>query len=711
MKKILALLLILLCCGVLFAKEYKIPNDDDIEIGKLKNEGWEVTVYEGTFPKNSVLIIEEIKIPKCPVKGKQLEIKLKGHEKEFVHFQKPVKLTVKMEDTKRPQDYLFGYYDGDKKFHCYIPDRVEIKEGYMVYTINHFTGWFGGEGDKEEVINTMVNDVARENWEKENLKNGVKNKTSKYLDQMFKEMKITDAASRTKLVADFFSMMEGDETKGLIDFTTQNINNLKDGDYKSVVDATIKYTSENLLRVLKKDTKIATIPANLFGNLSAAAGYIAEGDKEDALKEIGKAMRNCDATTEFCSQLADIGREKANNIINFIAQKELEDCYQLYIGNGVEWRHLDEVKGDIDYCVSYLGIGGGISNVKAIESYAKQLGMDPVKDHDFLVNKARKDLEAYFKSRQSAEGYIKKNKPAIRELIDYLDKEGLLNRYGAQDYFNDSKKFDLKFRLQRLFTIRKSILGYIDPLERKYVTHEEMANLIKKYVEYVGDGHREKFFEYLIAVGYCKKATGFDKPKQSLEDKLNKIADDLNKFADSLGGNKPKEKPKETKKTEKADTSKVTAKGCYVLDSVEVKPQNNISPSKSGQWSYSDKHFKLSGSVTTPPKVIYPGDTISFKKSLSVTVDKEVRVNSWININVSGYYGCKLKKIKGDNRTKCDADHKSKSNTEYITYQLEKVKGGKNSTLEWSAQVGIDYYSKNGPGLLGVVVYKYKWKD
>ncbi|MBQ7257348.1 MAG: hypothetical protein IJS60_06600 [Abditibacteriota bacterium] len=716
MKKILILILLLLACGTLFAKEYKIPNDDDIEIGTLKKEGWEVTVYEGTFPKNSVLIIEEVDIPNCPVEGKQIDIKLKGHEDEFVHFYKPIKLTFKMNDTDRPQDHLFGYYDPDKKFHCYIPDRVELKEDYMVYYINHFTGWFGGKSEKEEAIDTMVNEVARENWIKEKNQNDVKAKTSKYLDKMFKEMKITDAASRSKLVADFFSMMEGEETKGFIDFAAQNINNLKNGDFDSMGDATVKYVSETLLRVMRKDTNIATIPANLFGNLSSAAGYLAGGDKDEALKEIGKAMRNCDATTQFCSQLADIGREKAENLVTYIAQNELEDAYYLYTGHGVKWRLLDNLEGDIDGCMDYLGIGSGISNSKIIDSYAKQLNKDPIKDRDFLINKSRQDLKKYFESRKEAEKYINKQKPALRELVKYMDEKHLLDRYG-QDYFEDYKKFDLKFRLKRLFNIRETILSYIDPLERKYIEPEEMAGLIKKYVEYVGDGERSEFFQYLIDLGYCKKAKGFEAKKKSFGDKLDEWVDDLDKWASSLGGDKPKEKPKDKPKVEKVDNSKVTAKGCYVLDRIEIDKNNRgIIPSGNPiTWKCSSEYIDATVTVTPPPKAIYPGDTITITQKINLKKKSKESIEVGLSVH-SGFHGGPITYVGGDSAQNSLYSFEKSPMTAYITYRVEKKpKGYKYEDFYFYAQGGLPHYTRgdrpDGGHAWGYISYHYKWRE
>ena len=592
MRKIFIFILLFLVCGSLFAKEYKIPNDKEIKIGTLNKEGWEITVNKDTFPKNTVLVVNEVKLPNCPVTGKQLEIHVKGHENEFYHFYKPIILTVKVKDTKRPQDYLFGYYDEENNYHYYIPDNVYIKDNYIKYKINHFTGWFGGKSEKEEAIDTIVNQVARQNWEKEKNQKDVKEKTSKYLDKMFREMKITDAESRSKLVADFFSMMEGEETKGFIDFASQNLNNLKNGDFDSMGDATVKYVSENLLRVMKKDTNIATIPANLFGNLSSAAGYLAGGDKEAALKEIGKAMRNCDATTEFCSQLADIGKEKAENLVTFIAQNELETAYYFYTGHGVKWRLLDNLEGDINGCMDYLGIGSGISNSKIIDSYAKQLNKDPIKDRDFLINKSRQDLKKYFESRKAAESYINKQKPAIRELIDYMDKEHLLDRYG-QDYFKDYKKFDLKWRLERLFTIKNSILSLLHTDQRKDVTSEEMAYLIKRYVDFAGRGERDEFYKYLIELGYCSAAGGFTK-------------DDIKK-----------EKQKEEKEKPKGDE-----KGCYVLDRIEIKkaPSIDFNPDKNGNFKYKTGRFQIEGKLlSTPPRVIYPGDKFTMTNELTLT--------------------------------------------------------------------------------------------
>lgn len=625
MQKIFLLIVICLLSISLFAKEYQINPNKEYEIGSVKKDGYEVKIYQNTFPENTVLNIEKQGKTGC-------DITVKGHENEFYHFYNPIRLTFYIDDTDNPQNYLVGYTDEKGVPHYYIPEHMNLKKKYAVYYINHFTGWSLFKPSKEEVIKTFSTSLCTKKWEREKQLKNLKSSSSKYLDNFFKEMKIDSKETRNKLIADFFSVIEPESTYGIIDFTAQNINNYKNKDSKAIAESTVKFCSENIMRVLEKDTKIVGVPAGALGNLTSAAGFIMEGDTKDAMREIGNAMRNCDATTEFATCLAEFTGKQLQNAVNYIGKNELEDAYLLYTGKGVGYRGLDMLEGDINGCIDYLGIGGGIINVNAMKSYSEALGMDynnlTQKQREFIENKVRSDIKNYFEDRKKADAYIQKNIEKEKDFINELDKAGLLSKFESEEYFGSRSEYDLEFRLIRLHNIKESILSYLDDEELKYIDNEALAGLVKDYIDYAKKKKSDKFIDHLIEIGYATKAPGYEpkKEKTFLEqlDDINKSLEEFNKKL-SKNNNKNNKNNNTDKKTEKTNPNQKKStksikeeklvKGAFNLTEITYAKETDCSIAD-GKFIFSTDKYRATAQTTVPAKVIYPDKYLNLESSI-----------------------------------------------------------------------------------------------
>lgn len=396
-----------------------------------------------------------------------------------------------------------------------------------------------------------------------------------------------------------------------------------------MAESTVKYCCENIMRVLEKDTKIVGVPAGALGNLTSAAGFIMEGDTKEAMREIGNAMRNCDATTEFVTCLAEFSGQQLQNAVNYIGKNELEDAYLLYTGKGVGYRGLDVLEGDINGCIDYLGVGGGIVNVNAMKSYSQALGMDydnlTQKQREFIENKVKSDIKNYFEDRKKADAYIQKNIEKEKDFINELDKAGLLSKFESEEYFGSSSDYDLEFRLIRLHNIKKSVLGYLDDKELKSMDNETLADLVKDYIEYAKDKKSHKFIDHLIEMGYATKAPGYEpKKEKTFLEQLDDFSKSLDDFSNKLSKNNNKnnnteKKAEKTNPNQKKSTKNIKneklIKGAFNLTGITYAKETDCSITN-GKFIFSTDKYRATAQTPVPAKVIYPDKYLNLESSI-----------------------------------------------------------------------------------------------
>lgn len=513
---ILILILLFVLTLSIFAEEISVTSNKNMTINSIKKQGYEIYIPKNTFNKNVIL---NLTIPKneeiskyntktFSVDKPPISIGVKGEE--FVNFHNPIKITYKFDDKykDKPETLFFGYYDNGKWL-PYIPDSIDLDKKTITYSINHFSSWGFGTPSQDEQIDAYSNTVAKESWTKELNKKEFMATNSKHIDSMLLSMGVKDSKARNQLMSDMVSFIEPDSTKGILDYATQSTNDFNNKSADSYKNRLLKFTGEGLLYAFKKNSKFMTLPANVLGSLSTAAGCCTEGDYDGAMESISQLMKDSHPAVELGNALVEFSRKKAGDLTNYIAKGELEDAYQLYIGKGVEHRGLDTLEGDIDGCCDYLGIGGGLANEKMLNNYCDRFNKDPNKlsssERNELINKARTDLESYFKKRKAAETYIKKQKAIEKEFIMALKDEFLLSSTSYNKFFKvNSREFNMNDRLNRLYNIKVSVLSMMDPEVARKIEPKFLAKAMGEYISCVERGDRDAFFDYLIKMKYVK---------------------------------------------------------------------------------------------------------------------------------------------------------------------------------------------------------------
>ena len=348
MKKIIVVLLMIFLATIVFAAEYKVSENKETKISKLKDEGYELTVPKGLF--DEVLSVERV-----PARDGDAEmainLQVKGKEGTFVHFPSPIEVKVKVLDISEPERYMFVYRDLGDKLHYYFPDEINIKDKLISFSVFHTGEWYCEKVDKDKVLDIIADKAAVTILVRDVLRQGVIDEAYESFDNFLKALDIVNENAKVKFMSDFYDVVKSESAKGTFDYISAG---LKGKDEKTIDRDIDNSLAWQITRVLQRNTLIEGIPAVYVGKLDESAKWVASGGIEYAVDMVSKLIKKTPQYNVFKAALVNGVKKQKQALIAYVEPDEISDVYDLYTGKGPEFPGSENYIGNLDACAEYL---------------------------------------------------------------------------------------------------------------------------------------------------------------------------------------------------------------------------------------------------------------------------------------------------------------------------------------------------------------------
>ena len=524
----------------------------DTKVGSSKKTGWEFYIPDGVMEDGTKVIMKVLSEDEA--KSSQVSdftmlatpIEVSGDGAHGIWFAEPVPVTIKIPDeyleTLNVEELFFATYE-DGNWRYFMPSQINMEDGTALLYASHFSILGFGKPSEEEQIKTFAQTFAASEYDRQQKKSRMNEAVGIQLDELFKSMGVDSTPARDQLIKDAISYLESaaydellDDDNPIKDFAPvdtlvrmagaawegedgkQEFNDKALELYtKAIAFGLEKSVNANKAFFGVKDAQTGYIDKTskgitVLGGLGTAAGAFAGGDNKAGLEAIGNMLTGLAGPKAqlLVSTLnyAKAGLEEAADRARaYWTQAEIEEAYRIYINqeSGLE--------GDFDGIFSLKGNAEALMNTRIIKAHCAKYGINEddlgSASRDALIKGAWKGLRTYFEERKVAEPEIEKLRRNEEAFIAELKKQGLLSYYDHREYFGIDKNgsnYDVTTRLKRLYAIRDSVLGCIDPDKRADMNNERLVRAISVWIAQTEKKDKAGFFKYLRETGLYEEA-------------------------------------------------------------------------------------------------------------------------------------------------------------------------------------------------------------
>lgn len=376
---------------------------------------------------------------------------------------------------------FFVYYDESNGKPIYMePKSVDIKNGKMSIALPHFSLWAPVKLTEKEEVELFLDryssklSVAQAEDEK------AFSALEPYVRAKLKALELTEGAE-TELVHSVISEISGDlfDEEGELAAAAWKSIGTEDGgkSFNGKCNDIIADKCTELLEKLGTEN-----PTEIFGAASSAAkfaGYLTEGDFEDAGEELGSMLADSIPHGDIAMKAIEYVGAKVNESFTNWKANEVEELYRIYQKGAEDIWGNEVVAGDWDSLRTYLNTCSGFTKAKAVNRFynmdkvaeiCEKYGWDfdtyeelPEKYKAIFDQRAEDGLKNYFETRLRQEAEAEKIKANERECIEtMLENVGALKSGYYTDFFKDGDCYCLSARLERLMKVRAQVSQYID---------------------------------------------------------------------------------------------------------------------------------------------------------------------------------------------------------------------------------------------------------
>lgn len=491
-------------------------NGEAAAIGNLDREKVAVFIPAKTFDqKVSIELKNPDSVPAFSSEeavplGSPISIEVDSTSKRF---NEKATITMKLEaedvsNIKEPQDIWVSYYNGEKWDFIY-PDEVDIKEGYLKFSTYHFSIFSKVKPTAEQRIKEFTHKQAVGLWAEKNSNTELHKTTNDLVKQVLKEElgvsdpTVADAVTQEIINDNAYGKLIQNYRNGQKVQFSQNIS-LMAG--KKIIQVVKKLPVTTSAKILGDVTK----QAGKIGAGAKAAGALAGGDTETAMKEIAAKMMD----SYPLLKLFETGITLTDVQIKRWKAEEMEAAYKVFrdgANSKVPWWGYNVEAGKFeDVWDQMKGLREKVLS-DAINDYAQRKGvsLDTISSEelDQVRLQAKEDIKQMFAERKAREAEINQIEAENLKFIEELKKAEMLEK-GNLGYTFDCS---LEFWLERLFRTKEIIEGDIGGRKLSYgsldtkdqVSVKTMIRLMKAW--YAGDENKQTYRNLLAELGFAEK--------------------------------------------------------------------------------------------------------------------------------------------------------------------------------------------------------------
>lgn len=540
MKKLFSLMLIFCmvltfsACGGDSGEALKEGNPE-ITITDAGSAGYSLYVSPNTFGKDAVVTAEAASDPskldlpeKFELLGDVVELGSEEYDGKF--FGTDVTLTVPLPESAKTDEELERYfmvtYDESTGEPVYLePDYIDTSAGTMTVTLPHFSFWAPVKLTPKEEIALFLNSYSAKQAVAELGHDQAADQMGPYVQAKIDALGLTEEAAKQlkQSVLKELGGMAFDDAGELGAAAYNSIENDDPSAFEEEVQGKITEALNEMLDQIGK-TKATKIFTSI-DKTSKITGYLAGGDTESAMKELGSLMADAIPLGDVTMKAVGYVEAKVNeSMVNWKAN-EVEELYQIYKNGLNDFWQNEVTPGDWESMSEYLNYSNGFTKAKAVNRFynldkvgevCKKYGWsystyeELPEDKKAEFNKrAEEGLKRYFEQRLAQEKVAEKIKEQEEVCIeDMLRPGGALASGYFNEFFGETSKDDysLTDRLNRLVNVRAYISRFVDEkalAESAEVGSFNYGDLLNKWVSLYSENMNDRdtvikeFIKYL----------------------------------------------------------------------------------------------------------------------------------------------------------------------------------------------------------------------
>ena len=391
--------------------------------------------------------------------GVPVEIQLDG---ETGRFDEPVKIALQFDSTNITEEgeILAAYFHPQQGWDYYYPDKVDLERGIAEFSVYHFSSYSVVQVDDDERIDKYLERKSVEQYVQQMTEEQTTAQVEAMVQAILKEgLEVKD--NKTISIITKAVIKELPYGVGKMGIAAYDLNS--DEGISLIVEGTVKKAGSILIDNIDGfgwDESLFTDAAANPGqvkSLSEAAGHFYEGNEEEALKILTKAIADEIPVIKTIKKVGEVAVDVVAHNIEVWKHQEVEKAYRSYRdgANGGWWgRNFDA--GDWDQLVAQSG--GELRQVRIdyINRWCDTRGVDPNslsnEQRLKLGDQALEHLKEQFDTRREREAEIAEIKAKNMEVIEILrDKKMLERSIYDNPMYTGSDGEDLEMLLNRLF--------------------------------------------------------------------------------------------------------------------------------------------------------------------------------------------------------------------------------------------------------------------
>lgn len=506
--------------GVIY--QTKVDPESSFYVGDLEKEPWGINISPETFDSLVDLKVDMLSQEAAQSYKKDgfelltSPISMSVEGRDNLRLNQPVLTTVKIPEAYQDhpiEEMFFGYFT-DNNWLLYPPDQIDLENHTLSIYLHHFSTYGMLIPTEDKQLETYAKTMANRAWQADQ---GNQDYLSNHQDQyhdLFMTLGVQSKQARNQLIADVLSYVDPSDT-GFVDLIAQSANSASKGKAGNLEleNKYKEYLGKAIYHAISKDPSSFAAKANIFGNLSSAAGALAGGDSKESLKAIANMLNTAVPVSQLANATSAYIAQKSKEVIDYWTQSEIDKAYEIYTtGKGGRYGYGDVLKGDFEGIFTVLGGLDRQLNINVVNKYCEKNGISPdnitEQKRQEIIAEAKAALKKNFDHRLEADAFLKEKEQEEKDFIKVLKDQGLLSPTSYTKYFDIDKRgtnYNVNHRLDRLYNIKNMVLKMLDEETRKSISDESLARAINQWIVWTEAGQQEKFYEYMKEVGLLKE--------------------------------------------------------------------------------------------------------------------------------------------------------------------------------------------------------------
>jgi hypothetical protein len=449
-----------------------IPKDQDTTLGNVDGAPAAVSIPAGAFDENaSAQISYPSALPADTDEGwtsleSAVNVELESGQ---TRSDQPMEVTLQFDSTgiMEPGEVFIGYFHNDYGWYFFAPDFVDLEQGTLTFTTYHFSGFSGMKADEEERIDQYLEKSAVETFVNQTTQAQSKEQIEAMVQKIMEEgvgvydthvieivqKAVVDAIPGGDIAMAIMEMKEDAIAKVVMETTVSEFGKIVSSDEKLLQDAS--------------DT------SDSVGAFSAAAGYFAEGDYEEAARIMGNEIVDKTPLIGNVKKLADRVVELTDDVVtNLWYKPEIRKAFLVY-KNGAEggWFGYNVDAGDWPSLLSQMRGVFAKARSDYVQAYCNARGIDPgtltSEEKNKIADQGMERLRAQFDEQIARRAEIDEIKDNQQKLFEAFAENQLLVRDRSNPMYAGNE--DLETLMNRLLNFTQRVMQ--DTGRREIISH------------------------------------------------------------------------------------------------------------------------------------------------------------------------------------------------------------------------------------------------